>query len=1093
MDYPRTQTLHWTYLSVTLLYAVIMAAAGSLSASNLQDAELWCESCVVSCLLMGPSFASCDKGAFFTSIYQGRLGFEVWMHSLSSHNALNGSTVVDKAEQEVPTAYIDAGPAFTNAANLTVRIVFDTPCLGEGFQCQSPSTCDLLVTGDGVVLPSTLQSGRGGLVFSLTVALEAQSQTGKVTLALARGICANTFRNSGNNSSSAVVTIRFDRRPVMVNLWSAVPDTLVQVNNVSRTVQATNKGSDLTVYMDFTHPVRNSSKELLNVLKTNYGIVNAIRRKSHGNRRFGFTLANVPSPAVVIVSLDTSHILSRAGTVVILPSSVTFLYDMARPEVKLTPASRVKTQDRLVPVVVEFTKPVFSFNSQSATVTNGRILRFDEVSKSLYVVHVYADEGRAITLSVLENKTADITGNLNAPSNTIHVRHYVTPLVSIGLYSFTSASFLATSFAAALFSLSSASLAAVGVLTPMAMKSIASDPSKNLLGMAGHLQVFALSSRMAVSLPLEYSETTRGLQWLIPHVKLPWKHGRRFLTIHWNKKTPYQLYALSQLNVQAAATVRGRRLGANASVYGAPFSPSEYELYFSVRKLDSSFANTTLFADHSNGWHDFASNMFWLGASVGVLIFLHIFALAILKWRFRSAARGALILPRFELFLSLYALPGFCQALAFIIRGGTTTGIIVGVILLALPAGFLMSVILFLGVALFLGRFVQYNEVRFLVDQDSPYKRALPCICGYKSIGSWTSKRGLPATFLARFGLIFEDRKGPPHVVTVDNMSSKSLPKWVGSGSNGIGRMRSLDSNGESDDMVISKDGRVVGVAQASYAVVDMARRALLGIVFGAYSPADFSWSQVSILFGSTVCQLLYLVAFRPYISKGLQVVEMLSLLSEAILFALGLALLAFASPIEDNQAVGRVMLALLLLILVVQLGNEWHALMKQLLRLSTSQASSFKQGLRMLLWGLILPLLPEKSLSKFMSNLRGQPNTGLVTVVPVTQEEMMSPDPYDGKEQYWSEWDVRRATQGNRSRGTATSSELKTLRELAKASFPQESNGGGRSFEPQSSLASPSLLIVEHRTPSISRPALHPAGISSEGSSSADLDNVER
>lgn len=44
-------------------------------------------------------------------------------------------------------------------------------------------------------------------------------------------------------------------------------------------------------------------------------------------------------------------------------------------------------------------------------------------------------------------------------------------------------------------------------------------------GMASHLQVLALSDWLAVSLPTDYSETVRGLQWLIPHVKTPWQHS----------------------------------------------------------------------------------------------------------------------------------------------------------------------------------------------------------------------------------------------------------------------------------------------------------------------------------------------------------------------------------------------------------------------------------------------------------------------------------------------------------------------------------------------------------------------------------------
>lgn len=73
-----------------------------------------------------------------------------------------------------------------------------------------------------------------------------------------------------------------------MNLWTAIPDMLVQINNVSRTIQATNKIAELILYLDFTHPVRNTSEELSNVLESNYGVFKVLHRKSHGNRRFGF-------------------------------------------------------------------------------------------------------------------------------------------------------------------------------------------------------------------------------------------------------------------------------------------------------------------------------------------------------------------------------------------------------------------------------------------------------------------------------------------------------------------------------------------------------------------------------------------------------------------------------------------------------------------------------------------------------------------------------------------------------------------------------------------------------------------------------------
>lgn len=43
--------------------------------------------------------------------------------------------------------------------------------------------------------------------------------------------------------------------------------------------------------------------------------------------------------------------------------------------------------------------------------------------------------------------------------------------------------------------------------------------------MIGHLQVFVLSDWFSVSLPIEYSEAVKGLRWLIPREKLPWRKG----------------------------------------------------------------------------------------------------------------------------------------------------------------------------------------------------------------------------------------------------------------------------------------------------------------------------------------------------------------------------------------------------------------------------------------------------------------------------------------------------------------------------------------------------------------------------------------
>lgn len=58
-----------------------------------------------------------------------------------------------------------------------------------------------------------------------------------------------------------------------------------------------------------------------------------------------------------------------------------------------------------------------------------------------------------------------------------------------------------------------------------------------------------------------------------------------------------------------------------------------------------------------------------MGAVGGGLILLHIVLLLFLKLRTKTSVRGALTIPRFELFLLILAVPCMCQASAFIIRG----------------------------------------------------------------------------------------------------------------------------------------------------------------------------------------------------------------------------------------------------------------------------------------------------------------------------------------------------------------------------------------------------------------------------------------
>lgn len=65
--------------------------------------------------------------------------------------------------------------------------------------------------------------------------------------------------------------------------------------------------------------------------------------------------------------------------------------------------------------------------------------------------------------------------------------------------------------------------------------------------------------------------------------------------------------------------------------------------------------------------------MFWLAVIFGSLIVLHAFLLIILKFGKRNSETprtyGALIFPRFEIFLTFLAVPCVCKASAVLIKG----------------------------------------------------------------------------------------------------------------------------------------------------------------------------------------------------------------------------------------------------------------------------------------------------------------------------------------------------------------------------------------------------------------------------------------
>jgi len=335
--------------------------------------------------------------------------------------------------------------------------------------------------------------------------------------------------------------------------------------------------------------------------------------------------------------------------------------------------------------------------------------------------------------------------------------------------------------------------------------------------------------------------------------------------------------------------------------------------------------------------------------------------------------------------------------------GRTVAGIVVGVLLLAIPFSFILSVALMLTFAVFFGRLVEYKEIRFkphLEDGSHPQPTTPPPSSklvahltgkGYPS--KWVRMEGLATTFLPRYGLLIEDRKGPPRLVRIDgeNGFDPDPHREIG-GRVGLMRRRTQaagTSDEEIDEVIpVSCSYKLLGCFQSGYILLDLSRRTAFGCIFGAFPVSDKSWSQVCLIFAFTVVQMVYLVIVKPFRSRSVQLVEEIALLCEMGVFAAAIALLARGHPAEDHCGVGILMLIFLVLCFLAQLLNDWYALIRKLLQLS-NEDDSITKNLKMFAAGLMLPFLPRNRWLRFITPYSPPPlqpsQAGMIPLLPLS------------------------------------------------------------------------------------------------------------
>ncbi|XP_008791189.1 uncharacterized protein LOC103708166 [Phoenix dactylifera] len=969
-----------------------------------------CAECRIDCKLDNYSSSSCEsREVTYTGLHDGNHTLEVCINESQGVRCASYNWTIDTVS---PTAYVSAASSFTNASNVSVRVSFTEPCTGGGgFRC-SVDHCNLLVYGAAHVIPSTLKVLQPDLEFSLIVNISADIQYGRLVLVMDKSFCRDTAGNGFTRTSNSSFVIHFDRRNVFINLTTHIPKKLLQLDGKIRTVEATNNDKNLRIYLSFSEPVLNSSEEILSVLHSSRGLLSPTNRNTLGNRRFGYVVHNISSMAVVTITCQSSSIISRQGTPVSPSEPATFLYDSLRPSVRLSTTSDMRTRKHNIPIFIKFVKPVFDFNSSAILVDGGHIQSFHEISKSIYTIEVHANDG-IISVEVPENTTGDVAGNKNLASNRLQVRHYSVPIISSLVSIIATATYAAASIAAALLTVSTASLLSSGAFSRPTAYFI-SEPSRNLFRIACHIQVFALARWLAVTMPIEYYEFARGIEWSIPYLCLPWETGATNSFMEdssFPDNTYSRLLGRSKLsNYKPSLGIKGKSEVDN-SLYGIPLTPAEYRSFLGNQNMKP-MAEFITDSHNSNGWKYFGRNMFWLAVFGGGLVLLHAAVLWTLKFRRKNSEkqkeRGALVFPRFEIFLIFLALPCTCQASAAIIRGKTTGGVIVGIVILGISTSLLMSLLLFLSLGITMGKLLQYREVHQEGQKFHWYQEIVRVTLGPGKRGQWTWKGQPNSVYLTKLGPLFEDLRGPPKYM---------LSQISGGGSQGKRDDRIIASEDETEDAEAPFIQKLFGMLRIYYTFLESIKRVSLGIVAGAYSSNRSSRIPTVIVLSIASFQVFFLALKKPFIKKKVQLVEIISVASEVGIFGACLILRERHFSDTGERRVGFFMLAVFIVSFTAQMINEWYALYRQVLRLSPAK-NSFSSGLKIALSGLVLivlPAMPLTDLNEQLSSMHAEGDTGL-TISPSGQTP--------------------------RSLGTSERSWLRQLRELAKASFSREDAG---------------------------------------------------
>ncbi|XP_039840587.1 uncharacterized protein LOC120700424 [Panicum virgatum] len=1038
-----------------------------------------CGDCTVTCQLDGGRASACGNAggngtatASYAGLHDGNHTLVVCASRRGGGKSPTCATYAWTVDTVPPTASVSAGPAFTSAPSVSALVSFTEPCPGGGGFVCNHTYCNLIVYGPGRVEPSTLRELRPGLLYSVAVAISPAAQYGRIILLMGRGFCTDAAGHPFIRTANSTFTLRFDRRDDAMNITATVPEKRLEIQGVTRLVQATNDDKDLRIYLSFAQPVLNSSEEILSVLKATDAVLTPTDRSTLGNHRFGYVVNKISDTAVVTLTCDTSSIISRQGTPVNSAEPFTFLYDTQRPSVKLG-TSTWRTSSRNIPVLIKFAEPVFNFSSSAVQVSGGDVLSFHEASKSIYTLQIQAVD-RLVSVQIAESAAQDVAGNPSLASDRLEVRHYSVPASSSSIAGITTIIFVSTAVVATLLTVSTSSLLASGAI-PRPSSHLISEPSRNLLRMACHIQIFALSRWLSVNLPIEYYEFAKGIEWSIPYMRLPWEGPGADPFLGYSTMPAIALSELLDRSTVGAADIsypraQGQPVMETAQIPSDPILPTElpgdgtpitpmqtpaggtpvmpmqvpldgkpltameYRSFFENPDMKPE-AQIIMKLQDLDGWKYFGRNMFWLAVIGGGLILLHLLTLVYFKLKYRGRevrhGHGALVLPRLEIMVAILATPCLAQAATAVIRAGTTGGMAVGIALAGALTALLVGLLLVLSLGIAMGKLLLYREVRQEGRGEHRWFQELVRRTlgpGMRGQWAWTDPRR--AACLVKLGPLFEDLRGPPKYMLTQIGTGGKRGAAAGAG----GGERIMASEDETVDAEAPFVQKVLGVLRVCFTLLEWAKRVAVGVAAGAHASSGRPpRAHAAAVLSIASLQLLLMVLSKPFVRKRVQLVETLSVAGEVSVFAacLALALADRGRPPDHGEArgVGLAMLGAFALGFTAQACNEWNALLRQV-RLLGAGRGSLLDGAKTACLGLLLLVLPSSVL-------------GDRVAAPASHQQGPSP-PNGGAGE--SAAAASTPTPGEAGRGGSEGSRgsnerwwLGQLREMAKASFSKE------------------------------------------------------